>query len=82
MPEGKAVGIHIRMRFDGKVLVPEGPVDLPVDEPLDFEYVPPEPKWDPEKAKAAIRRIVSRAKPVGIPLEALRRENMYEDQGA
>ena len=72
----------IRMRFDGKVFTPEEPVDMPLNEPLDFEYKPPEPKWDPEKAKAAIQRIVSRAKPVGIPLEALRRENMYEDRGA
>jgi hypothetical protein len=70
------------MHFDGKVFIPEEPVDLPMNEPLDFEYLPPEPEWDPERAKAAIRRIVARAKPVGIPLEALRRENMYEDCGA
>lgn len=74
----------IRMHFDGKVFVPEGPVDVPVNESLDFELKPAveEPKWDPEKAKAAIRRIASRAKPVGIPLAALRRENMCEDRGA
>ena len=53
----------IRMRFDGKVFIPEEPVDLPVNEPLEFEFKPPEPEWDPEKARAAIRRIASRAKP-------------------
>ena len=74
----------IRMHFDGKVFVPEGPVDVPINEPLDFELkqADVEPKWDPEKAKAAVARIAARAKPVGIPLEALRRENMYEDRGA
>ena len=74
----------IRMHFDGRVFVPEGPVDVPVNEPFDFELMQTaeEPAWDPEKAKAAIRRIASRAKPVGIPLEALSRENIYEDRGA
>ncbi len=74
----------IRMHFDGRVFVPEGPVDLPVNEPLDFELKLADggPQWDPEKAKDAVRRIASRAKPVGIPREALRRENMYEDRGA
>ena len=28
----------IRMRFDGKVFIPEGPVDLPVNEPLEAEF--------------------------------------------
>jgi len=76
------MSVVIRVHYDGKTIVPEEPVDLPVDEPFEIECRPPEPKWDPERAKAAIQRIVSRAKPVGIPLEALRRENMYEDQGA
>lgn len=76
------MAIVIRAHFDGKTIVPDEPVDLPVNEPLEFEFKPREPDWDPEKAKAAIRRIASRAKPVGIPLEALRRENMYEDRGA
>ena len=39
----------IRMRFDGKVFIPEGPVDMPVNEPLDFEYKPPEPRLAPEE---------------------------------
>ena len=77
------MSVVIRMHFDGKVFVPDQPVDVPINEPLDFELKqsPEELKWDPEKARAAIKRIASRAKPVGIPLEALRRENMYEDRG-
>ncbi len=72
----------IRMRFDGKVFIPEEPVDLPVDEPLEFEFKPREPEWDPERAKAVLRRLVSKAVDASIPLEALRRENLYEDRGA
>lgn len=77
------MSVIIKAHFDGKTIVPDEPVDLPINEPLEFELKqsPEELAWDPEKAKAAIKRIVSRAKPVGIPLEALRRENMYEDRG-
>jgi len=69
----------IRAHFDGKTLVLDEPVDLPVNEPLEFELKPREPEWDPEKAKEAVRRIASRAvHGLNIPDEALRRENMYE----
>ena len=72
----------IRMRFDGKVFIPEEPVDMPINEPLDFEYKPPEPKLAPEeiaRRRAALRRFAARAvKGANIPLEELRRENMYE----
>ncbi len=78
------MSVVIRAHFDGKTIVPDEPVDLPIDQPLEFELRPPsgEVAWDPESAKAAVARIVSRARPIGIPLEALRRENMYEDRGA
>ena len=52
----------------------------PSIKPLEFELKQPEPEWNPEKARAAIKRIAARARPVGIPLEALRRENLYEDR--
>ena len=39
----------IRMHFDGKVFIPEEPVDMPLNEPLDFEYKPPEPKLSAEE---------------------------------
>jgi excisionase family DNA binding protein len=78
-----SVSVIIKAHYDGKTIVPDEPVDLPVNEPLEFELKQSsaELAWDPEKAKAAIRRITSRAKPVGLPLEALRRENIYEDRG-
>ena len=74
--------IVIKAHFDGKVIVPDEPVDLPVNEPLEFEYSVPEPRLSPEEIKrrrAALRRFASLAvKGANIPLEALRRENMYE----
>ena len=74
------MSVVIRMHFDGKVFVPDQPVDVPINEPLDFELrqTPGKLEWNPRKARAAIKRIASRAKPVGIPLDALRRESMYE----
>jgi hypothetical protein len=78
-----SVSVIIKAHYDGKTIVPDEPVDLPVNEPLEFELRQSSAEfvWDPEKAKAAIRRITSRAKPVGLPLEALKRENVYEDRG-
>jgi hypothetical protein len=73
----------IRAHFDGKVIIPDEPVDLPIDKPLEirFREVPQLLKWDPKKARAAVNRIASRAvHGLNIPDEALRRENMYEDR--
>ncbi len=78
------MSISIRMHFDGKVLIPDQPVDLPVDQPLDFELkqTPERLQWDPEKAKEAIKWRTDHAIPgLNIPDEALRRESMYEDRG-
>lgn len=74
----------IRAHFDGKTLVLDEPVDLPINEPLEFELrqAPEQIPWDPEKAKEAVRRIAARAvHGLNIPDEALRRENLYEDRG-
>jgi hypothetical protein len=30
----------LRVRFDGKVLIPEGPVDLPINRPLNLRVEP------------------------------------------
>ena len=74
------MSVIIRARFEGKVLVPEGPIDLPINEPLDFEYKPPEPRLSPKeiaKRRAALKRFAARAvKGANISVEALRRENM------
>jgi len=78
------MAIVIRAHFDGKVIVPDEPVDLPVDTPLEFELKqePAPLPWDPEKAKQAVKWLTEHAIPgLNIPDEALRRENMYEDRG-
>lgn len=75
------MSVIIKAHFDGKTIVLDEPVDLPVNEPLEFELkqAPEETKWDPEKAKEAMERIASRAvHGLNIPDEALRRENLYE----
>ena len=76
------MAIVIRAHFDGKTIVPDEPLDLPVDTPIKAELTVVEPKLkaaDIARRKAAWKRFSSRAvKGVNIPLEALRRENMYE----
>ena len=78
------MAISIRMHFDGKVFIPEEPVDVPINESFSFEMkqVPEHLPWDPEKAKQAVKWLTSRAiSGLNIPDEALRRENLYEDRG-
>ena len=78
------MAIVIKAHFDGKTIVPDGPVDLPVNEPLEFE-LKQQPKclpWDPSKADEAWERLKARRiRGLRIPDEALRRENLYEDRG-
>ncbi len=75
------MSVIIKAHYDGRTIVPDGPVDLPINKPLEFELVQSSEElvWDPEKAKEAVRRIASRAvRGLNISDESLRRENMYE----
>ena len=76
------MSVVARVHFDGKTVVLEEPVDLPINQSIEAEFRIPEPKLSPEeiaKRRAAWKRAGSRAvKGANIPLEALRRENMYE----
>ena len=78
------MSVVIKAHFDGKTIVPDEPVDLPVNEPLEAELrvVAPEEKTkDIARRRAALRRFSSRAvRGVNIPAEDLRRENLYEDR--
>ena len=80
--EVDVMSVVIRAHFDGKVIVPDEPVDLPIDEPLEAEFRIPEPKLpadEIERRLEALRRFEATAvKGANIPLEELRRENMYE----
>jgi len=78
------MAIVIRAHFDGKTIVPDEPVDLPVNQPLEFELKqgPQCLPWDPEKAEEAWAWLKSHPiRGLRIPDEALRRENLYEDRG-
>ncbi len=76
------MSVVIHAHFDGKTIVPDEPVDLPINEPLEFEFKPREPKLSDDEIEQrleALRRLEATAvKGANIPLEALRRENMYE----
>jgi hypothetical protein len=76
------MSIVIKVHFDGKTIVPDEPLDLPINQPMEAELRVPHVKLSPaeiKRRKAAAKRFASRAvKGVDIPLEALRRENMYE----
>ncbi len=78
------MSIVIRAHFDGKTIVPDEPVDLPVGEPFEAElHVPSavERAQEIKRRLAALKRLKRHAvRGADIPLEALRRENMYEDR--
>ena len=71
------MSVIIRAHFDGINIIPDEPVDLPVNEPLEFELkakagrsTEQEAAWERLKSK--------RLTGLSISDEALRRENMYE----
>ena len=87
----------MKAHFDGKVIVPDEPVDLPVNTPLDVEVRPKgwvssqvaaaeEAAKDPAdtaRRLTALKRFVERhsVKGTNIPAEMLRREHLYGDDG-
>lgn len=76
------MSIVIRAHYDGKTIVPDEPLSLPVDAPIKAELTLVEPEQkaaDLARRLAAWERFGSRAvKGAHIPDEALRRDNMYE----
>lgn len=76
------MSIKARVHFDGKTIIPDEPVDLPVDEPIEAEFtvVHGERRRSPAR-EAAWQKLLSRRIPgLKIPDEALSRENLYEDR--
>lgn len=78
------MSIIFKAHYDGKTIVPDEPVELPINEPIELEFkqefmfLP----WDASKAKEAWERLKSMGvSGTNIPDEALRRENMYGDEG-
>ena len=76
------MSVVIRMHFDGKVFIPEEPVDVPVNEPLEAEFKTLNARAERRKrAREAWERFT--ANPItglSISDESLRRENLYEDR--
>ncbi len=75
---------HIRAHFDGKVIVPDQPVELPVNQPLDVhlapasggEIVDPRPI---EERRAALKEMTGCVSVPPPSRESLRREYLYDD---
>lgn len=80
------MSVIIKAHFDGKTIVPDEPVNLPLGTPITAELTVVEPAVPADEIKrrlAALRQLEAMAvKGVSIPLEASRRENMYDpDRG-
>ncbi|MCW5935100.1 MAG: hypothetical protein KIT45_12515 [Fimbriimonadia bacterium] len=75
--------VMIRARFDGKVFVPDEPVDIPVG--ASGVFLMSQEEQNPttyRKSLDALQRLIRRGvKGANIPDEALRRENLYDDRG-
>lgn len=81
------MAMTIRAHFDGKVIVPDEPVDLPVGQSLQVELKVLSTLEGSEYQKLSIeerlerlQRISGRISGPVIPDEALRRENLYEER--
>jgi hypothetical protein len=76
--------VRIKAHFDGKTIVPDEPVDVPAGTTAVVEFSAASPVFPMptrQERRAALERIISQSiQGVGIPLEALRRENLYEDR--
>jgi hypothetical protein len=85
--EVRSMAITIRAHFDGAVIVPDEPVDLPIGEPLELELRrPPSNEENPVDAaviEERLRRLAAGSGTIsgpGLPDEALRRENLYKER--
>ncbi|MHB9037361.1 MAG: hypothetical protein ACYC64_11900 [Armatimonadota bacterium] len=77
------MSVVIRAHFDGKAIIPDEPVDLPLNQPLEFELKqePAHLPWDSNRAEEAWTHLKSRPIPgLHISDEAIRRDNLYENR--
>jgi hypothetical protein len=81
------MSITIRAHYDGKVIVPDEPLDLPVDQPLEVVLEPVVEAGSESSSQQTIKERLERLRQAtgiisgpSIPLEALRRENLYEER--
>ena len=75
------MAIVIRAHFDGKTVVLEEPVDLPINESIEAEFRVPDAKLSPKeirKRRAAIKRLASKAiHGLNVSEFAFSRESIY-----
>ena len=73
------MSIRVRAHFDGKAIIPDEPVDLPVDAPLQAELtvVGQEPMRSAVREAAWQELLARRITGLKISDESLRRENSY-----
>jgi hypothetical protein len=77
-----------RAHFDGKVFIPDEPVDVPLEQPLQLtvhggaggEVVDPLAGLSIEERVERIRSLAGHYKGPSVPLEAFSRENLYEER--
>jgi hypothetical protein len=82
------MSLRLRAHFDGRVFVPDEPVDLPLNQPLELEVRPEAVKStngtsSPEAVRERLRKLEEffRLPTLGeLPPGALRRENLYEER--
>ena len=73
--------LHIRAHFDGRVIVPDEAVHLPINQALSVQlYLVDDPAHEVTSSRlAAYHRLVSRGvKGLSIRSESLSRENLYD----
>lgn len=75
--------VSIKAHFDGAVIVPDEPVELPVNQPLRLSVSPedqgPLPPDEIQRRLRALRAASGSISAPPIPPEALRRENLYDE---
>jgi hypothetical protein len=78
------MAIRIRAHYDGQVIVPDEPIDLPVHQALEVEVRPVVAAGDEAshaERRVALERFLARAMHgLKISDESLRRENLYEER--
>jgi hypothetical protein len=75
--------LTIRAHYNGEFIVPDEPVSLPFDQPLEVELrlIATGTAEDTiEEQLKRLARATGRIEGPSIPLDALRRKNLYEDR--
>lgn len=73
----------ILAHYDGKFIVPDEPLELPENQPLKVELHLIEGKAISETIEERLKRLANASGRIvgpAVPLEALRRENLYEER--